>query len=127
MWGKFKTPISVNSGVQMIANFLYRIGGAPILISRDTVKKDDFTRDFAGAVCLRFINRGQVTVIIDDIIVIQPGESYTEGDTTGPGINHDYNIRFEVNNDRTPLDTPVNRPFVYPGNHLDIRIFKRDL
>lgn len=127
MWGRFKIPVSVMAGIQLIANYLYRIGGAPILISRDTIKEDDLTRYFSGAVCLRFFNRGQVPAIIDNIIILYPGESYTEGDTTGPGIDHNYNIRFLVDPTKIPLGPDINRPFVYPGNHLEVRIFKRDL
>ncbi|MEM6773107.1 MAG: hypothetical protein AAF597_21200 [Bacteroidota bacterium] len=127
MWGRFKIPVSVIAALQLIANYLYRIGGAPILIQRDTLKEDDIQRFFEGAVCLRFFNRGQVPAIIDDTIILYPGESYTEGDTTGPGISHNYNIRFLVDPTKAPLGPDANRPFVYPGNHLEVRIFKRDL
>lgn len=127
MWGRFIIPVSPIAALQLIANYLFKIGGAPILIDRDTIKTDDFSYYFEGAVCLRFFNRGQVPVIIDDLVIIQPGESYTEGDTTGPGISHPYNIRFVVDTGRAPLNVEVNKPFVYAGNHLDIRIFKRDL
>lgn len=126
MWDKHSIPLTSFSALQMIAKYLFGIGGAPIDISRDTVKEDDFSLRFEHAVCLRFYNRGQTTVIIDDIQLIEPGEVYTEGDVTGPGIIHDYQIRFIENRNKTPIDAAdVNKPFVYGGNHLDIRIFKR--
>lgn len=126
MWDKHKVPLTAFSALQMIAKYLFGIGGAPIAIDRDTVKEDDFNKRFEHAVCLRFYNRGQTTVIIDDIQILEPGEVYTEGDTTGPGIVHDYNLRFIENRDKvTPLPGDANKPFIYPGNHLDIRIFKR--
>jgi hypothetical protein len=126
MWDKHQVPLTGFSALQLIAKYLFGIGGAPIVISRDTVKEDDFNKRFEHAVCLRFYNRGQTTIILDDIQIIEPGEVYTEGDVTGPGIIHDYNIRFIPNRDKTtPLPGDVNRPFVYASNHLDIRIFKR--
>jgi len=129
MWDKFRIPASALTALQLIAKYLFAIGGAPIVIDRDTVKEDDFSKRFEHAVCLRFINRGQSTVLLDDLQLIEPGEVYVEGDTTGPGIVHDYNIRFlQENRNKTPLgDIAVDIPFVYPGNHLDIRIFKRNL
>ena len=126
MWDKHRIPLTPFSALQLIAKYLFGIGGAPIVISRDTVKEDDFNKRFEHAVCLRFYNRGQTTIILDDIQIIEPGEVYTEGDVTGPGIVNDYSIRFIANRDKvTPLPGDVNRPFVYLGNHLDIRIFKR--
>lgn len=129
MWDKFKFPTSTLTALQLIAKYLFAIGGAPIVIDRDTVKEDDYSKRYIHAVCLRFYNRGQSTVLIDDLQLIEPGEVYTEGDTTGPGIVHDYNIRFlPQNRDKTPLDpADENIPYLYAGNHLDIRIFKRNL
>lgn len=129
MWDSFRIPQSTLTALQLIAKYLFGIGGAPIIIDRDTVKENDYSKRFEHAVCLRFYNSGQTTVIIDDIQLIEPGEVYTEGDTNGPGIVHDYNIRFLPNNRDKAIPDPgdQNIPFVYAGNHLDIRIFKRNL
>jgi len=119
----------VLTALQLIAKYLHRIGGAPIVVDRDTVKENDYSKRFVHAVCLRFYNRGQTTVLIDEIQLIEPGEVYTEGDTTGPGIIHDYNIRFLPDSRDKSIPDPgdQNIPYVYAGNHLDIRIFKRNL
>ncbi|MEL6356236.1 MAG: hypothetical protein AAFQ37_04805 [Bacteroidota bacterium] len=96
-----------------------------IVIKRMQRKKNDYSLDLEWAVHVRFMNRGQTPVLVDDQIMILPGESYVEGDTYGPGLDHPYKIEFQDAGSDGGSTPTENIPFVYPGNHLDIRLMYR--
>lgn len=74
-----------------------------------------------GAVLVRFMNTGQTAVFIDEQFYLEPGESFTEGDTSGPGISHQYKIDFLV----VASPPVVVAHKVFPNNHLKVRFFHR--
>ena len=92
-----------------------------IKIKTLTKKRDDLDFNLKGESFVRFSNYGQNYIKIDESEIIGPGESFVEGDVLGPGIHHKYRIEF-MNN---PAPPAVNKPLVYSGNHLFIRILKR--
>lgn len=83
--------------------------------------KDDNSFILDGAVLVRITNQGQNYLWIDEQEVLEPGESWIEGDLNGPGIHHSYKLQF-INNPNPPA---ANKPLVYPGNFINIRVFKR--
>ncbi|SER16237.1 hypothetical protein [Neolewinella agarilytica] len=107
---------------------LKRLTGAKLEIVREVKYQDDRSFRHDGMVHVRFINRGQAPVLIDDQQILLPGEAFIEGDTAGPGIDHAYQIRFLT---ETPTKTPLpaeadaDPPFTLPGNYLDIRVMRR--
>lgn len=122
---KLVYPTSWLSFRDMVIMFLFRIVGAPIVIDHQVISKSDPTLVFDGAVCLRFRNRGQFPIIIDEFEIIPPGGVYTEGDVAGPGIDHKYNIRFLKSFEKNDLAPEEDAPFTFLGNYLHVRIFKR--
>lgn len=92
-----------------------------IRIAKKQLTQDDISFYTEGAVLIRFDNVGQTRVWIDEQIVIDPGESFIEGDNNGPGLDHNYQINFVGN----PLPVVVDMPKVYAGKRLHIRLFKR--
>jgi len=122
---KMILPTSWTSFRDMVIMYLFRLVGAPIKIDHQVIVKPDPSLIFEGAVCLRFRNRGQFPVIIDEFEIVQPGGVYTEGDTAGPGIDHKYNIRFLKELAKNDLGPDSDPPYVFAGNYLEVRIFKR--
>lgn len=92
-----------------------------ITIHKKTVTKQDLSFCEDDMVLVRFMNNGQHYVRLDDQIIIGPGEAYVEGDISGPGIEHSYQITFATNS--TP--PTANPPIVYSGNRCEVRILKR--
>ena len=80
------------------------------------VKKEAETYNYRGEL-IRFTNLGQNTVLIDQSIILKTGESYTEADDHGKGIDHEYEIEFIT----VLAPRAINTPEVYGGNHLIIR------
>jgi len=93
-----------------------------IRIDKRQLSKDDSSLILEGAVLVRITNQGQNHIWIDQQEVIEPGESWVEGDLNGPGLYHSYSLNFLTN----PSPPVANKPLVYPGNFANIRIFKRD-
>lgn len=92
-----------------------------LVIHKKQLKKDDLSLRIQG-VMIRFMNNGQSAVRIDEQIVVQPGEVYVEGDLSGPGIDHQYQIEFL---DIGGSPKAPSQYITYAGNHLDVRIMKR--
>lgn len=84
--------------------------------------EDDLSFKADGAVLLRFTNRGSSRVWIDEDEVLDPGESWTEGDASGPGLVHTYKIQFRPYTKATITADDVK---TYTGDRLHIRVFKR--
>lgn len=74
-----------------------------------------------GASVVRITNHGQTRVWIDEDEVLEPGESFEEGDVTGPGIQHTYNLTFTTN----PSPPAADEPYIYAGSRLHIRLLQR--
>ncbi len=95
------------------------------------VRKDEIvkpTSDYkVDAVTVRFMNRGQSIVVIDEQEYLLPGQSFIEGDISGAGIEHHYQIDF-IENPALPDDTPATPvPYqLYSGNKLKIRQLRRE-
>lgn len=124
-----KATTDVLGNLRAMVNLLRRMAGAKLEIDIDVVYKDDRSYRPEGAVHIRFDNRGQAPVMLDDHIVLLPGEAFIEGDTAGPGIDHEYRIRFLTEaGDKAPLpaESDANPPFVMPGNFLSIRVMRRN-
>ncbi len=89
------------------------------------IKKDELVdRDsqyHVDADLVRFMNMGQSYILIDEQILLKPGQSWTEGDLNGYGIDHHYQIDFVTN----PSPPSVTTYVVYAGNKLRIRLLKR--
>lgn len=92
-----------------------------IHIKRLQKKKGDDIFIVEGASLIRFMNKGQTAVMIDEQEIIEPGQSFTEGDITGPGIYHEYKLDF-IPAETTPNVVPHK---VFTGNMLKIRAFYR--
>lgn len=123
--GNLKLGQSVPSLLQQAVTYLHRMAGAKLHVQNREVKQDDLSLHMGKIVYVRFMNRGEAPVLIDNQILLYSNESYVEGDTAGLGINHSYKIEFqEADEKQTPLGTPV-RPFLYAGKHLSIRTFQR--
>ncbi len=92
-----------------------------ITIKQIIKKRDDLSFTLSQACLVRFYNAGQSYLQIDDGEVIPPGEAFIEGDLNGPGIDHSYKLVF------LPNATPpaIDKPRVYGGNHVIIRLMKR--
>ena len=97
------------------------ISKGKISISKYVKTKDDASLRLDGAVMIRFMNMGQSRIWIDETVVIEPGEAFIEGDLSGPGIDHSYNVNFLALGSPPAADVPK----VYAGNRLHIRVFKR--
>lgn len=124
-----KATTTVLGNLRAIVNLLKRVAGGRLEIETDVRYKDDRSYRPKDAVHIRFDNRGQSPVFIDDHIVLLPGEAFVEGDTAGPGVDHQYHIRFlKENSDKTPLpgESDANEPFTMPGNFLYIRVMRRN-
>jgi hypothetical protein len=93
------------------------------IIRIETLQKVERDPSFVanGAVLIRFMNKGQSRVMIDEQEVLEPGESFTEGDLSGPGIEHTYKIDFLT------LSSPpaVDSFKTMTGNMLKVRFFFR--
>ena len=74
------------------------------------------------AVLVRFTNRGDTRWWIDEDEVLEPGESFVEGDLSGPGIDHRYQLKPIPAANAVTVDEPVT----YSGPRLHIRVFKRE-
>ena len=98
-----------------------RVSNNCLKIHTRQLKKADYSLALDGACMVRFMNRGQNYVYIDEQFILDPGDAYVEGDINGPGIDHVYRIEFITN----PTPPTPNAPIVYSGNHLEIRIQKR--
>lgn len=125
MEGKLRLPQKPLTALQQMVSQLHRLTGAKLKIARMQRLEDDESLDLEGAVTVRFMNRGQKAVMLDDQILLLPGEVYVEGDTAGPGIDHPYRVQFiDVPKDGVPAPA-AQIPYVYPGAFLDIRIMYR--
>ncbi|MEO0733392.1 MAG: hypothetical protein AAFZ52_11195 [Bacteroidota bacterium] len=133
MKGKLKIPTTVLSALQHMVTQLHRLVGGKITIRRFQFWEDNSSFIAVKEIKLRFTNRGQTVVVIDESIYLEPMESFVEGDDLGPGIDHEYTIRF--------LDVAVTAPetaqaksaasgdgftFNRDGNLLDIRAMYRN-
>jgi hypothetical protein len=119
-----------------MVNSLHRLVGGHIIPESFQKTENDGSFKVDGAVLVRFENRGQTSVLIDDQILLLPGDSATpgeafeEGDTAGPGIIHPYRIEFVLEppgEKATPLPADAKPPYIFPGNYLDIRVLRRNL
>ena len=82
--------------------------------------KDDNSFIVNKATLIRFMNKGQTIVWIDEQETLLPGEAYIE--TTAAPLDHSYKIDFLQN----PNAPAANQPQVYAGNFLKIRIIEID-
>ncbi|MEM9525799.1 MAG: hypothetical protein AAGA31_04270 [Bacteroidota bacterium] len=125
MKGNLDFPINATSAEKKIMAQLHRLVGAKLKVQTREVKADELSLDFGDAVYVRFMNRGQLPVMIDNQIILQTGEVYVEGDSAGPGIDHVYRLEFQPQpKNGTPL-AGVDKPYVYAGAHVSIRSFHR--
>jgi len=125
MIGNLKLGQSRLTPLQQIVAYLHRMVGAKIHVQYREVKEDDLSLHLGEIVSVRFMNRGEAPVLIDNQILLYANETYVEGDTAGLGINHSYKIEFQPEDAKqTPLGAP-ERPFLYAGKHLSIRTFQR--
>ena len=123
-----KPTTDVIGNLRAMVNLLIRLTGVKLEIKRDVKYENDLSYHHKGMVHIRFTNRGQAPVQIDDMEPLLSGESFIEGDTAGPGIDHEYRIRFlDENPNKTPLPGvgDADPPFTMPGNFLDIRVMRR--
>jgi len=92
-------------------------------IQIETFEKTEQDLSFIVKNCalVRFTNRGQSRVWIDEDEVLEPGESFVEADDCGRGINHKYTLKFIA------LASPpaVDEPVTYAGDRLHIRKHNR--
>jgi hypothetical protein len=119
----------VIGNLRAMVNLLKRMAGAKLVIDHEVIYRDDRSFSPERMVHIRFENRGQAPVLIDDHITILTGEAFIEGDTSGPGIDHEYQIKFlEQNPGKTPLagENDADPPFVIAGNFLYIRVMRRN-
>lgn len=117
---------STKTLLQQMVAALHRLVGVKLTVQTQELKKDDPSLHLGDVVLVRFMNRGEFPVLIDNQILLYPNESHVEGDTAGPGIDHPYLIEFQKKDaNRAPDGVPV-RPFLYPGKHLSIRKFVRN-
>jgi hypothetical protein len=67
-----------------------------------------------AAGCIFFQNQGTTRVLLDDHIVLDPGESYSDMEMEGGIIEHSYSVKFIV------LASPptADEPRIYSGNRL---------
>ncbi|MEM9929930.1 MAG: hypothetical protein AAF840_08940 [Bacteroidota bacterium] len=111
--------------LQQTVAYLHRVVGARLHVQRREVKEDDLSFNLGEVVHIRFMNRGTRPLLIDNQVVLLTGETYIEGDTAGPGINHAYKLEFlDENPDKTPLGAS-DKPFVYDGAHVSVRALYR--
>lgn len=97
---------------------------ANIEIVRQDVTEKDYSFYIRNASLIRFMNKGQTRVWIDEQEVLEPGQSWTEGDIRAKGINHRYKIDFiELPPDKTP---EIDKGVCEAGNMLKVRIFIRN-
>ncbi len=124
----FKLGITIQSLLSQAVIFLRHLAGARLVVGKQQLTEDDPTLYLDQAVHIRFMNRGQTPVIIDNQIILLHGEVYVEGDTAGPGLDHHYDIHFLKQSAEKIASAPdADRPYVFPGNMLDIRILTRKL
>jgi hypothetical protein len=125
-----KPALDVLGNLRRMVHLLNRMAGGRIEIERDVLYENNRHYNLDGAVHVRFINRGQSPVLLDDQEILLPGEAFVEGDTAGPGIQHSYSIRFieELPEKASlPAESTANPPFEQPGNFLDVRIMRRKI
>lgn len=125
MEGNLRFGMTEKSLLQQAVAYLHRLVGARLHVHLREVKKDDLSFNLGEVVSIRFMNRGTRPVLIDNQVVLLTGETYVEGDTAGPGINHAYKLEFlDENPDKTPLGAS-DKPFVYAGAHVAVRALYR--
>ncbi|MEM6397782.1 MAG: hypothetical protein AAF741_15645 [Bacteroidota bacterium] len=123
--GDLRLPTSAISALTQVVTQLHRLVGGRLQVRKMQKKENDYQLSLRRSVYVRFMNRGQNPVLIDNQIILLSGEAYNEGDTAGPGIDHLYKIEFlEENPDGLPKST-ADLPHVFPGNLLDIRYMER--
>lgn len=91
---------------------------------------DDPSFIIENASVVTFFNYGQNRVWLDSNVVIDPGDSFSEGGEDDSPINHSYDIRFielgagsnVLGDSSTKAQPAVDLPLVYSGNRLHIRI-----
>lgn len=111
--------------LQQLVASLHRLVGGKLHVQMREVKADDLSLDMGEIVSVRFMNRGQLPVLIDNQIILNTGEVYVEGDTAGPGIKHAYKLEFQASNEKNVPLSDADRPFVYAGAHVSIRTLSR--
>lgn len=128
-------PVQLATTLRKIVESLHRLVGGYIQPENFQKVENDAAFNVDGAVLVRFTNRGQTAVLIDNELLMpgegsQPGDSFTEGDTAGPGLKHKYRIEFLTTfpkNTAIPDAGDADPPFKYPGNYLEIRVIRRNL
>ena len=80
----FKLGITIQSLLSQAVIFLRHLAGARLVVGKQQLTEDDPTLYLNQAVHIRFMNRGQTPVIIDNQIILLHGEVYVEGDTSRP-------------------------------------------
>ena len=98
-------------------------GRENIEIVRQDITEKDYSFYVKNMSLIRFMNKGQSRVWIDEQETLEPGQSWTEGDIKAKGINHKYKIDFiELpENERPTISTGVCET----GNKLKVRMFIR--
>ena len=125
MEGKLRFGTTEKSLLQQAVTYLHRLAGARLHVQMREVKKDDLSFNVGELVSIRFMNRGTKPLLIDNQVMLLTGETYVEGDTAGPGINHTYKLEFmDENPGKTPLGIS-DKPFVYDGAHVSVRALYR--
>lgn len=123
--GKLEFPLGATSSEKMMLSQLHRLTGAYLTVQTREVKRDELSLDLDKAVMTRFMNRGQAPILIDNQIMLLPGDTYVEGDSNGPGIDHTYKLEFQPQNKDDAAAPGVDKPFVYAGKHVSIRSLYR--
>lgn len=125
MEGKLRIPLTVLSALQLAVTQLHRLVGGAIKITRLIRTKDDRSLKIVSMVHVRFMNRGQTSILIDNQIVLFPGEVYVEGDNISLGVDHVYDIQF-LSLQKNGIPEPAEQiPYTMPHNYLDVRIMQR--
>ncbi|MFT6001230.1 MAG: hypothetical protein ACI81P_003699 [Neolewinella sp.] len=125
MEGNLRFGTTEKTLLQQVVTYLHRLVGARLHVQMREVKKDELSFNLGEVVSIRFMNRGLRPLLIDNAIILLTGETYIEGDTAGPGINHSYKLEFmDENPGKTPLGIS-DKPFVYDGAHVSVRALYR--
>lgn len=125
MKGSLQFPIEATTAEKQMLAQLHRLTGGRLHVQKREVKDDELSLKLDEPVSIRFMNRGEFPVLIDNQVLLYPNETYVEGDTAGPGLDHTYQIEFQkMDANRAPLGNP-EPPFLYPGRHLCIRSLHR--
>lgn len=93
----------------------------------EIVKQDITEKDYSFYVknmaLIRFMNKGQTRVWIDEQETLEPGQSWTEGDIKAKGLNHRYKIEFiPLSDEETPA---ISKGVCEAGDMLKVRMFIR--